>query len=86
MNNVYEVRYEALVVDLPVKYGTWDRTNGERIHVLANGSAESAIRKAKAHLLKKRVTWRDEHGDKRVTFNRKVRITSCERILHDVVK
>ncbi len=84
MKNVYEVRYEALVVDLPVKYGVWDR-NIEPIHVLANGSAEAAIRKAKTHLLKERTIWRDEHGNKRVSFSRKVRITSCERILSDVV-
>ena len=84
MKNVYEVHYEAVVVDRPNRRGVWMR-NESPIKIVANGSVDAAIQKAKAHLLKQRTPWTDEHGVKWVTFNRKVKITSCERIVSDVV-
>ena len=84
MKNVYEVHFEAVVVDRPDKRGVWVKNEGP-IKIVANGSVESAVKKAKAHLLKKRIAWTDEDGVKRLTFNRRVKITSCERIVSDVI-
>ena len=84
MKNVYEVRYEAVVVDRPSNRGVWVR-NENPIRVVANGSVESAVKKAKTYLLKSRTTWTDEEGVRRLTFNRRVKITSCERVVSDVI-
>jgi hypothetical protein len=80
MRNVYEIRYEALIQDLPKKAKTWV-TNNESLHVLANGSAKAAIEKAERHLLKKKDRWTDDDGKKRLEICLKVRVTSCERLV-----
>lgn len=80
MQNVYEVRYEALVQDLPKKRKTWT-TNNEPLHVLANGSAKAAIEKAERYLLRQKTNWTDDDGKKRTEICLRARVTSCERLL-----
>jgi hypothetical protein len=80
MQNVYEVKYESLVQDLPKKKRYWVKDN-ETIHVLANGSAKAAIKRAERHLLKRKTHWTDEGGEKRVEVTLEVVVTSCERVL-----
>jgi hypothetical protein len=80
MQNVYEVKYEALVQDLPKKKRYWAKGN-EAIHVLANGSARAAIQKAERHLRKQKTRWTDEDGAKRIEITHQVVVTSCERVL-----
>lgn len=80
MKNVYEVKYEALVQDLPKKKKYWAKDN-ETIHVLANGSAKAAIKKAERHLLKQKLNWTDDDNQKRVEITHEVVVTSCERVL-----
>lgn len=80
MQNVYEVRYEALVRNVGQRRGSWS-FNNEPIHVLANGTAKAAISKAERHLLKQRTPYTDEQGRRRIEVTDKVRVTSCERVL-----
>lgn len=79
MQNVYEVRYVALAKSTGEKRGTW--VNEERLRVLANGSVEGALKKARAIVLKKKTPWTDDEGVRRVERNMAVRFTSCERIM-----
>lgn len=79
MKNVYEVSYEALCKSDGEKRGVW--AHEEAIHILANGSAEGAIKKARSFLLKRRSRWTDEDGRRRVEQTMKVKITSCRQML-----
>jgi hypothetical protein len=79
MQNVYEVSYEALCKNDGEKRGVW--SNEDDVHILANGSVDGAIKKARSFLLKRRTRWVDDDGKKRVERVMKVRITSCRRVM-----
>lgn len=80
MKNVYEIRYEALCRSTGNKRGAWSKNN-EPIHVLANGTALGAIKKATSHLLGKKSNWVDGDGTRRTERTLMVKITSVERVL-----
>lgn len=77
MKNLYEIGYETKNV-INGKNSRWSRGD-EKLHVLANGNMEKAIRKAKRHLLAHRYTFYED-GVRLVEKCVAVRITSASVI------
>lgn len=86
MNNVYEVKYEALTQS--EHKGNHKKTgrpawslNNTPIHVRANGTAREAIDRAEDFLLSRAEPYETEYGEPLIERTLKVRVTSCERVL-----
>jgi hypothetical protein len=84
MNNVYEVKYEALTQSEHKgnhrKAGKPGWSNGE-VHVVANGTVIGALMKAEKFLLARVERYDDEYGAPMVERTLQVKLTSCERLL-----
>lgn len=86
MKNVYEVKYEALTQSehqgnrRKIGKPGWS-LNNNAIHIVANGTARTAIDKAEGFLLSRVTQFEGEFGRPMLERTLKVKITSCERVL-----
>lgn len=85
MNNVYEVKFEALTQGEHKgnhkKTGPAQWSHNNEIHITANGTVRGALEKAEHFILSRLEAFTSEYGEPMVERTLKVRITSCQRIL-----
>lgn len=80
MSNVYEVKYEVRYHTKGTKKKWWDEA-GSPIHVLANGDAQKAVRKAERYALASTFTWENDKGRNVTEIPVGFRLVSVERKL-----
>lgn len=85
MNNVYEVKFEALTQSEHRgnhrKVGKPDWSINNLIHITANGTVRGALEKAEKFLLARVEPFDGEFGERMLERTLKVKVTSCERVL-----